>query len=160
MTDQQSKLSKLRLKAILTVEDNQGDADLVRHAFKKYHMINEDVTTSAGDKAPEYLFARGKYTSKNMHPLSEVVLLDLKQPKVDGLEVLQRPRPDERTKHHPMVILTSSSEEGDLVDSYTVGANSCVQKPVDCIQFSEAAGQLGIYGLLLNKSPGSSGGMH
>lgn len=159
MTVQQSTTLKVQSKAVLLVEDNQDDADPVLRTFKKYHSINED-RISAGAEVPEYFIGTGKYTSKNTHTLSEVVLLDLKQPKVDDLEVLQRLRSDERRKLLPVDILTSSSAERDVVDGYTFSANSCVQKPVDCIQCSGVVGQLGIYWLLLNKSPGSNGGMH
>lgn len=159
MTDQQSTTLKVQSKAVLLVEDNQDDSDPVLRPFKKYHSINEDII-SAGAEAPEYFIGTGKYTSKNTHKLSEVVLLDLKQPKVDDLEVLQRLRSDERRKLLPVDILTSSSEERDVIAGYTFGANSCVQKPMDCIQCAEVVGQLGIYWLLLNKSPGSNGGMN
>ena len=113
---------------------------------------------SDGAEALDYLFCTGRYASRDTNNLPEIVLLDLKLPKVDGLEVLQRLRADERTKHLPVVILTSSNEERDLIKGYKLGANSYVQKPVEFTQFSEAVGRLGIYWLLLNKSPKKGGG--
>ena len=152
MTTVQPTITHSQSKVILLVEDNQDDVDLILRAFKKYHIMSDVVITSDGAEALEYLFGKGKYASKDLHKLPEVVLLDLKLPKVDGLEVLQRLRSDERTKHLPVVILTSSSEERDMVDGYKFGANSYVQKPVEFTQFSEAVGRLGVYWLLMNKS--------
>ncbi|KKO19718.1 MAG: two-component system response regulator [Candidatus Brocadia sp.] len=156
-TDQQSIITKTQSKVVLLVEDNQDDAELILRAFKKYHIMNEVVITSDGTEALEYLFGDGRHAGRDIGKLPEVVLLDLKLPKVDGLEVLQRLRSDERTKHLPVVILTSSSEERDVVNGYKFGANSYVQKPVDFTQFSEAVGRLAIYWLLLNKSPDTRG---
>ena len=157
MTTVQPTITHSQSKVILLVEDNPDDVDLILRAFKKYHIMSDVVITSDGAEALEYLFGKGKYASKDLYKLPEVVLLDLKLPKVDGLEVLQRLRSDERTKHLPVVILTSSSEERDVVDGYKFGANSYVQKPVEFTQFSEAVGRLGVYWLLMNKSPKKGG---
>lgn len=153
----QCTISNSQSKVVLLVEDNPDDVELTLRAFKKYNIMNEVVIASDGAEALDYLFGKGKYAGRDISKLPEVVLLDLKLPKVDGLEVLQRLRADERTKHLPVVILTSSNEERDLIDGYKLGANSYVQKPVEFTQFSEAVGQLGIYWLLLNKSPKKGG---
>ncbi len=157
MINQQPIVSHLQSKVILLVEDNPDDVELTLLAFKKYNIMNEVVIASDGAEALDYLFGKGKYAGHDMSNLPEVVLLDLKLPKVDGLEVLQRLRADERTKHLPVVILTSSNEERDMINGYKLGANSYVQKPVEFTQFSEAVGRLGIYWLLLNKSPKKGG---
>lgn len=152
MANQKSVISDSQSKTILLVEDNPDDVELTLRAFKKHKIVNEVVVASDGVEALDYLFSKGKYAGRDSNNLPEVVLLDLKLPKVDGLEVLKRLRADERTKHLPVVILTSSSEEQDLINGYKVGANSYVQKPVEFTQFSEAVGRLGVYWLLLNKS--------
>ena len=157
MTNQQSVVSNSQSKVVLLVEDNPDDVELTLHAFRKYNIMNEVVVASDGAEALDYLFGKGKHAGRDINNLPEVVLLDLKLPKVDGLEVLQRLRADERTKHLPVVILTSSNEERDLIKGYKLGANSYVQKPVEFTQFSEAVGRLGIYWLLLNKSPKKGG---
>ncbi|MEP9411578.1 MAG: response regulator [Candidatus Brocadia sp.] len=154
----QCTISNSSSEAILLVEDNPDDVELTLRAFKKYNIINEVVVVSDGAEALDYLFGKGKYANRDTSKLPVVILLDLKLPKMDGLEVLQRLRSDERTKFLPVVILTSSSEESDLINGYRFGANSYIQKPVDFTQFSEALGQLGIYWLLLNKSPHNRGG--
>jgi len=153
----QCTISNLQSKVVLLVEDNPDDVELTLRAFKKYNIMNEVVIVSDGAEALDYLFGKGKYAGRDISKLPEVVLLDLKLPKVDGLEVLQRLRADERTKHLPVVILTSSNEELDMINGYKLGANSYVQKPVEFTQFSEAVGRLGIYWLLLNKSPKKGG---
>ena len=135
-------------KAILLVEDNPNDELLTLRALKKNKIKNEVVVARDGTEALEYLFGTG-----NTRALPQVVLLDLKLPKVDGLEVLQRIRADERTKRLPVVILTSSNEEKDLIACYDRGANSYIRKPVDFNQFTEAVRQLGLYWLVLNESP-------
>ena len=135
-------------KAILLVEDNPNDELLTLRALKKNKIKNEVVVARDGTEALEYLFGTG-----NTRALPQVVLLDLKLPKVDGLEVLQRIRADERTKRLPVVILTSSNEEKDLIACYDKGANSYIRKPVDFNQFTEAVRQLGLYWLVLNESP-------
>lgn len=138
-------------KIVLLVEDNPDDEELTRLAFDECHLANELIVMRDGQEALDFLFATGKYAGCGMAELPQVVLLDLKLPKVDGLEVLQRVRSDERTKRLPVVILTSSKEEQDLIDSYSLGANSYIQKPVDYLQFVEAVRQLGLYWLVLNQ---------
>lgn len=153
----QCTISNSQSKVVLLVEDNPDDVELALRAFKKYKIMNDVIVVNDGTEALDYLFGKGKYAGRDMSKLPEVVLLDLKLPKVDGLEVLQRLRADERTKYLPVVILTSSNEELDVMNGYKFGANSYVQKPVDFTQFSEAVGRLGIYWLLLNKSPDKQG---
>ncbi len=140
-------------KVILLVEDNQDDIELTKRALKKGNILNKVVVAQDGAEALDYLFATGKYTGRNSEEQPQVVLLDLKMPKVDGLEVLQRIRADERTRLLPVVILTTSSEDKDRITSYQLGANSFVRKPVDFNQFTEAVRQLGLYWLLLNERP-------
>ena len=138
---------------ILLVEDNPDDVELTLRALKKYNVKNEIVVVRDGAEALDYLFATGAYSDRDTTTMPAVVILDLKLPKVDGLEVLQRMRADERTKLVPVVILTSSKEEGDMVNGYKFGANSYVRKPVDFTEFVEAARQLGLYWLVINEPP-------
>ena len=138
---------------ILLVEDNPDDEALTLRALKKNNIKNEVVLAHDGAEALEYLFATGKYAGRNTNVLPQVVLLDLKLPKIDGLEVLRRLRADQRTRLLPVVILTSSNEEQDRIDGYGLGANSYVRKPVDFSQFLDAARQLGLYWLVLNEAP-------
>ena len=138
---------------ILLVEDNPDDELLARRAFKKSHIANEIVVVRDGQEALDYLFGEGQYAGRDISIRPQVILLDLKLPKVDGLEVLQRMRADERTKRLPVVVLTSSDEQQDIVESYNLGANSYVRKPVDFEQFNEAVLQLGLYWLVLNQAP-------
>ena len=140
-------------KAILLVEDNPDDVELTLRALKQHNVKNEITVVRDGAAALDYLFATGAYADRDTSALPTVVILDLKLPKVDGLEVLQRIRADERTKLVPVVILTSSKEEQDMINGYKLGANSYVQKPVDFGQFIEAAQQLGLYWLVLNEPP-------
>lgn len=140
-------------KTILLVEDNPDDQDLTLRALKKNQIMNEVIVVNDGAEALDYLFCSGKYADREIEKFPEVILLDLKLPKINGLEVLRRIRADKRTKLLPVVILTSSTEESDLVESYKLGANSYINKPVDFIQFSEAVRQLGLYWLVLNESP-------
>jgi CheY-like chemotaxis protein len=140
-------------KIILLVEDNADDEKLTLRALKKNNISNEVVVARNGVEALDYLFGTGTYAGRNLNIAPQVVLLDLKLPKLDGLEVLRRLRADERTKLLPIVILTSSDEEQDRVNGYGGGANSYVRKPVDFNQFSEAVRQLGLYWLVLNQPP-------
>jgi two-component system, response regulator len=142
-------------KVILLVEDNPDDEALTLRALKKNNIKNEVVVAHDGAEALDYLFGTGKHAGRNMDVLPQVVLLDLKLPKVEGLEVLRRVRADKRTKLLPVVILTSSNEEQDRIDGYGLGANSYVRKPVDFSQFLDAARQLGLYWLILNEPPPS-----
>ncbi len=140
-------------RTILLVEDNPDDEELTLRALEQYHIKNQITVVRDGAEALDYLFATGAYADRDTSVMPSVVILDLKLPKVDGLEVLQRLRADERTKLVPVVILTSSKEEKDMINGYRFGANSYVQKPVDFTQFIEAARQLGLYWLVLNEPP-------
>jgi two-component system response regulator len=143
-------------KKILLVEDNRDDELLTRRAFQKHNLANDVVVVRNGAHALDYLFGTGEYAGRDsgdMRDQPAVILLDLKLPKIDGLEVLQRVRADSRTRHLPVVILTSSKEEQDVAKGYSLGANSYIRKPVDFTQFVEAAGQLGLYWLVLNEPP-------
>ena len=140
-------------KAILLVEDNADDEALTLRALKKNNIRNEVIVAHDGAEALEYLFGTGKFAGRNTDFIPQVVLLDLKLPKVDGLEVLRRLRADQRTKLLPVVILTSSTEEQDRIRGYDLGANSYVRKPVDFSQFIDAVRQLGLYWLILNEAP-------
>ncbi|MCL4294639.1 MAG: response regulator [Anaerolineae bacterium] len=143
----------VREKIVLLVEDNPDDVELTLRAFRKNHLLNEVVVAQDGVEALDYLFGAGAYTGRDPHVLPQFVLLDLKLPRVDGLEVLRRIRADERTQLLPVVILTTSKEEQDLIQSYKLGANSYIRKPVDFAQFSDAVRQLGLYWLVLNEAP-------
>jgi two-component system response regulator len=138
-------------KAILLVEDNPSDIDLTRRALSKSHVVNELQVVEDGQEAVNILFGNGNTPA--LKELPAVVLLDLKLPRVDGLEVLRRIRAHERTKLLPVVILTSSKAEQDVIQSYQLGANSYIQKPVDFNQFVEAIKNLGLYWLVLNEPP-------
>jgi len=140
-------------KTILLIEDNPDDELLAVRALRKNKIMNKVVVARDGAEALDYLFGTGPYEGRDMSEMPQVILLDLKLPKVDGLEVLKRLRNDERTKVIPVVVLTSSKEERDLTDSYQLGANSYIHKPVDFAQFTEAVRQLGLYWLVLNESP-------
>lgn len=138
-------------KIILLVEDDPDDELLTLRALKQNRILNQVMVVRDGVEALDYLFGRGEYAERSHCPLPQVVLLDLRLPKLDGLEVLRQLRADERTCLLPVVVLTSSDEERDIVDSYKLGANSYVRKPVDFAQFSEAVRQLGLYWLVLNE---------
>ena len=140
-------------KIILLVEDNPDDQALTQRALRKNNITNEVVVTRDGVEALDYLFGTGTHAGRDTHEQPALVLLDLKLPKVDGLEVLRRLRGDPRTRLLPVVILTSSKEDRDLVSGYSLGANSYVRKPVDFTEFMEAVRQLGLYWLLLNEPP-------
>jgi two-component system response regulator len=140
-------------KTILLVEDNPDDEALTLRALKKNNIRNNVVVARDGAEAIDYLFGQGPYSDRNPATLPTVVLLDLKLPKIDGLEVLRRIRSEERSKFLPVVILTSSKEEQDVANGYRLGANSYVRKPVNFDEFLNAANQLGLYWLLLNESP-------
>lgn len=144
-------------KIILLVEDNPDDEFLTRRALKKNNIGNEVVVAHDGTEALDYLFGTGAYEGRDLSVMPQVILLDLKLPKIDGLEVLKRLRGDERTSLLPVVILTSSKEQQDLMDGYGYGANSYIRKPVDFAQFVEAVRQLGLYWLVLNETPGQGG---
>ena len=140
-------------KMILLVEDNPDDEALTIRALQKNNIRNKVVVVHDGAEALDFLFCTGAYANRNPKDMPQVVLLDLKLPKVDGLEVLRRIRADARTSLLPVVILPSSKEEQDIMESYKNGANSYVRKPVDFNQFLEAARQLGLYWLVLNEAP-------
>jgi two-component system, response regulator len=139
-------------KVILLVEDNPRDEALTIRALRKSNIANEIIVARDGVEALDYLFSTGAYAGRDTGVMPQVVLLDLKLPKVDGLQVLQRMREDARTRLLPVVIFTSSSEDADMVKSYNLGANSYVRKPVDFEQFVEATRQLGLYWLIHNES--------
>lgn len=140
-------------KIILLVEDNPDDEMLTRRVLNKHRVANEVIVAHDGVEALDYLFATGQYADRDTDITPQLVLLDLQLPKINGLEVLQRLRSDERTKFLPVVILTSSNEERDIVESYKLGANSYIRKPVDFKQFAEAVSQLALYWLVLNETP-------
>jgi two-component system response regulator len=143
----------MKNKVILLVEDNPDDVKLTMRALKKSNILNEVVVAQDGAEALDYLFCAGKYSGRDKNVMPQLVLLDLKMPKVDGLEVLKRIRADERARLLPVVILTTSNEDRDRVSGYKLGANSYVRKPVDFNQFVEAVQQLGLYWLVLNEAP-------
>jgi two-component system response regulator len=142
-----------REKIILLIEDNADDEALTLRALKKNRILNQVVVARDGLAALDYLFARGEHAGRDASQLPQVVLLDLKLPKLDGHEVLRQLRAHPLTKRVPVVILTSSRQDEDLLESYASGANSFVQKPVDFEQFTEAVRQLGSYWLVLNEAP-------
>jgi len=140
-------------KVILLAEDNPDDVALTLRALKKNNILNEVIVAQDGVEALDYLFGTGKFDGRDTSSKPQVVLLDLKMPKLDGLEVLRRLRADERTRLLPIVVLTTSSEDRDRVESYRLGANSYIRKPVDFNQFADAVQQLGLYWLVLNEAP-------
>lgn len=140
-------------KVILLVEDNPDDEALTLRALRKHNVTNQVVVARDGAEALDWLFATGKHADRDQNVSPQVILLDLKLPKVDGLEVLRRIRSDERTHLLPIVILTSSKEEEDILTGYRLGANSYVRKPVDFVEFTDAVRQLGLFWLLLNQPP-------
>jgi two-component system response regulator len=140
-------------KIILLVEDNPDDVELTLLAFRKNNILNPVIVAKDGVEALDYLSGKGLYAGRNLKELPVVILLDLKLPKIDGMEVLKRVRQNERTKLIPVVILTSSMEENDVVNGYSLGANSYIRKPIEFNQFVEAMRQLGLYWLLWNEPP-------
>jgi two-component system response regulator len=138
---------------ILLVEDNPDDEELTMHALKKVNLVNHIDIVRDGAEALEYIFCTGAYSERIMEDGPRLIFLDLKLPKVDGLEVLQRLKSDARTRMIPVVVLTSSREERDIVESYQLGVNSYIVKPVDFEQFMQSVGQVGLYWVLLNEPP-------
>jgi len=144
-------------KTILLVEDNPDDIELTLYALKEKNIKNEVIVLNDGAEALDFLFGTGKYSGRDLTAMPTVILLDLNLPRVDGFEVLRQIRANERTKLLPVVILTSSKEEQDLVNGYSLGVNSYVRKPVDFNQFADAVSHLGLYWLLLNEAPPGKG---
>jgi two-component system response regulator len=144
-------------KMILLVEDNPNDEELTLRALRKANIANEVAIARDGQEALDFLFGTGKYAGRELPTMPAVVLLDLKLPKLDGIDVLQRIRADPRTKLVPVVVLTSSSEDEDMVRSYQSGANSYVRKPIEFSAFANAVTQLGMYWVLINQIPPSRG---
>src|SRR3990172_4874447 len=142
----------MKSKIILLVEDNPSDVGLTQRALAKSHVANELVVAEDGQEALDYLFGAGAHAGREVAELPALVLLDLKLPRVDGLEVLRQIRADVRTSRLPVVILTTSREEQDVAQSYDLGANSYIRKPVDFTQFAQAVEQMGLYWLVLNES--------
>lgn len=146
----------MKSKTILLVEDNPNDRELTLHAFENGRIGNEVALANDGVEALDFLFCEGRHAQRDPSLMPAVVLLDLKLPKIDGLEVLRRIRADPRTRLLPVVILTSSKEEQDLLNGYSLGANSYIRKPVDFDKFNEAIRQLGLYWLVMNEAPPST----
>jgi two-component system response regulator len=144
-------------KKILLVEDNPSDVKLTQRALEKNNLLNKLVVAIDGQDALDYLFGGGKYSGRDVADQPSIILLDLKLPKIDGLIVLQRIRDDARTRHIPVIILTTSTEEMDLARAYELGANSYIRKPVDFKEFVGAVAQLGFYWLVLNEPPPARG---
>ena len=149
----------LNNKTILLVEDNPDDVELTLRAFKKNNIMNDIVVKRDGAEALDFFFGKDGVAGKGNNDLPAVILLDLKLPKIDGLEVLKKLRADERTKLIPIVILTSSKEQGDVVNGYNLGCNSYIRKPVDFNQFADAVKQVGLYWLILNEVPPKNKGL-
>ncbi|OGO32510.1 MAG: two-component system response regulator [Chloroflexi bacterium RBG_16_56_11] len=143
----------VKAESILLVEDNPDDVELTMRAFRKNNIANRVVVAHDGVEALDYLFGSGQFASRDTRDVPRLILLDLKLPKIDGLQVLERLRADDRTKLTPVVILTSSKEEQDLLKGYRCGANSYVRKPVDFNHFVDAVRQIGLYWLLINELP-------
>lgn len=146
-------MENLKEVEILLVEDNPNDVELALRALKKNNLTNKVHVVKNGAEALEFIFGTGAYAGRDVNNKPKVVLLDLKLPKVDGLEVLRRVKADERTKVIPVVVLTSSTEERDIIESYQLGVNSYIVKPIDFDKFIDAVAELGLYWLLLNQLP-------
>ncbi|HEX8461550.1 MAG TPA: response regulator [Segetibacter sp.] len=147
--------NKLNEVEILLVEDNLSDAELIIRALRKVNLANHLIHVKDGEEAIDFIFAQGKFSEREMKNIPRVILLDIKMPKVDGIEVLRRIKSNEETKSIPVVIMTSSKEEQDIVKSYELGVNSFVVKPVDFNSFSKAVSELGLYWVLINQPPSS-----
>lgn len=138
---------------IVLVEDNESDAELTIRALKKNNILNKLIHLNDGEEALEYVFATGKYSERNINDLPKVILLDLKMPKVGGLEVLKKIKSDDRLKIIPVIVLTSSKEDKDIIEGYKLGVNSYIVKPVGFENFVKAVSEIGLYWLLLNQPP-------
>ena len=143
----------MKFKTILLIEDNASDVDLTKRALERGHIVNHLIVAEDGKEAIDYLWGEGSYADRDTSDLPTLTLLDLKLPKVPGLEVLRRIREDPRTRRLPVVILTSSKEEQDIAAGYDLGINSYIQKPINFKQFAHAIEQLGLYWLVLNEPP-------
>ncbi|MDZ7762813.1 MAG: response regulator [Melioribacteraceae bacterium] len=146
-------MENLNQVEILIVEDNPNDAEMAIRAFKKSKLTNNVLVVEDGEEALDFIFRKGKYSERNSDSSPRMILLDLKLPKVDGLEVLKEIKSNPETKMIPVIVLTSSKEESDIVESYKLGVNSYIVKPVDFDKFVDAVRNLGLYWLLLNESP-------
>ncbi len=146
-------MTRQQVIEILLVEDNPDDVELTLRALKKHKLANKVLVAKDGAEALEYIFATGAYADRNIDNRPKVILLDLKLPKVDGLDVLCKLKSDERTKQIPVVVLTSSQEEPDVIESYRLGVNSYIVKPVEFGKFVDCVSELGFYWLLVNESP-------
>src|SRR4030067_1823496 len=144
-------MENIKQVEILLVEDNPNDAELTLRALSKYNLTNKIHVVNDGAKALEYMFATGEYAGREIDKKPKMILLDLKLPKVDGLEVLREVKSDERTKTTPVIVLTSSTEERDIVESYELGGNSYIENPVEITKFMDAVSEVGLYWMLLNK---------
>jgi two-component system, response regulator len=145
--------NKQQNDGVLIVEDNATDAELTMRELKKHHLANNLVWVKDGAEALDFLFARGKYADRSINSKPKIILLDLRLPKVDGLELLAKIKADPRTREIPVVVLTSSKEDKDIKESYKLGANSFIVKPVNFDSFSEVVTQIGLYWLLINEPP-------
>ena len=142
---------------ILLVEDNATDAELTMRALKKHNLANNLIWVKDGAEALDFIFATGSYAERKVNEIPKVILLDLRLPKVDGLEVLRKVKSDDRTKMIPVVVLTSSQEEKDIIETYKLGVNSYISKPVEFESFVKTVSDLGFYWVLMNKSPRNEG---
>jgi two-component system response regulator len=145
-------LKDLKEVKILLVEDNPNDMELTLRALKKHNLTNQVHVVKNGAEALDYIYATGTYAGRDIADKPNFIILDLKLPKVDGLEVLRRVRSDERTKATPVIVLTSSTEERDIIESYQLGVNSYIVKPIDFDKFIDAVSEVGLYWMLLNKN--------